>query len=129
MPATIKWSLSVQVVGGPAISLSDVLTVEAYDKVNVTVGAGTQKKVEVQPGAAGQVQFLLISSDRYNDLDPAHDLTYKVDTTSVTLDAPQLLVGSGLVELLPAAPGELEFTNGLDEDAAIEILVGRDATP
>jgi hypothetical protein len=126
MPVEIRLTLNVQVVGGPSISVSpDPITVDAYDKIQVTVGTQASKAVEVQPGDADRVQFLLISSDQFGD-----DLTYKVDPagSDIKLDAPQLLVGDGAVGLLGAAPKTLTFTNNLAQDRNIEILVGRKVT-
>jgi hypothetical protein len=127
MAEKINWTLNVQVVGGPKMSAFQTVTVDAYDKIGVTVPVGeTDKEVEVQPGPAGRVQFLLISSDQFGD-----DLTYKVNNAgdAIKLDAQQLLIGDGAVGLLGASPPEtLSFTNDLAQDANIEILVGRNAT-
>jgi hypothetical protein len=40
-----------------------------------------------------------------------------------------VLIGAGAVSLLAAMVGTLSFDNGTDEDAAIDILAGRDSTP
>ena len=125
MSEKISWTLNVQVERGPSVSASQSITVDAYDKIQVTVGTQDSKVVEVQPGDADRVQFLLISSDQFGD-----DLTYKVDPggSDIKLDAQQLLVGDGAVGLLGAAPKTLTFTNNLAQDANIEILVGRKVT-
>lgn len=126
----VSCELKVQVAGGPQISASQTLMVEAYDSIQVTVKAGTTgKEVDVQPGIAkGQVKLLLIRSNQY---DPAK-LLYKLGTApgakEVILDAPQLLIGSGAIGLLDPAPQKLFFSNTLNEDVSIHILVGRDAT-
>lgn len=132
MSEKINVTLNVQVIGGPRISASLNKEVEAYDKIEVTVGAGeSEKVVDVQPSAAGQVEFLMISltdSKQYGT-----DVTYKVNDTggaAVELDAPQVLIGKGAVGLLDlAAPTKLFFSNSLGEDISVQILVGRDATP
>ena len=127
MSEKINWTLNVQVVGGPKISAAQTVTVDAYDKIQVTIGAGAaDEEVDVQPGGAGRVQFLLISSDQFGD-----DLTYKVNNAGddIKLDAQQLLIGDGAVGLLGTSPPTtLGFTNNLAQDANIEILVGRNAT-
>ena len=128
MSEKINWTLNVQVVGGPKMSASQTVTVDAYDKIQLTVDAGAQdKEVEVQPGPEGRVQFLLISSDQFGD-----DLTYKVNDATgdaIKLDAQQLLIGDGAVGLLGASPPEtLSFTNHLPQNVNIEVLVGRNAT-
>ena len=48
---------------------------------------------------------------------------------AIELDALQLLVGEGAMKLLDnTAPKTLYFENGLAEDVAVQILVGRKAT-
>ena len=82
----------------------------------------------MQPGETGDVQFLLIRSDRYGE-----GLTYKVNGAgaAVTLDQPQFFLGTGAVGVLGAAPKTLEVENKLasTEDVSLEILVGRAAVP
>jgi len=132
MSKVIQWKLNVQVAGGPGISASRSLEVEAYDLISVNVLAitsppDTDKAVDVQPGEAGQVKFLAITSDRYGE-----GLTYKVNDAgnpSIALDQPQVLVGEGAVGLLDPAPTKLFFSTTLSQDASVQILVGRDATP
>jgi hypothetical protein len=127
MSEKINWTFNVQVVGGPKISTAQSVTVDAYDKIQVTIAVGAADEVvDVQPGSAGRVQFLLISSDQFGD-----DLTYKVNNTGnpIILDVQQLLIGDGAVGLLGTSPPKtLGFTNNLTQDANIEILVGRNVT-
>lgn len=126
MTESINWSLNVQVIGGPKVMASDTKEIEAYDKIEVTIEAETaDKEVEIQPGGAGRVQFLLIKSDTYSE-----DLTYKVNelTKIIKLDALQVFIGNGAVELLTEPPEKLVFTNDLTNPVSIEILVGRMAT-
>ena len=132
MSKMIQFKFDVQLAGGPGISASRSLEVEAYDLINVKVLSttsppDTDKEVDVQPGGAGQVKFLAITSDRYGD-----GLTYKVNTAAnpgIPLDQPQVLVGEGAVGLLDPAPTKLFFSTTLSQDASVQILVGRDATP
>ncbi len=129
MTESINWSLNVQVIGGPKIMASDTKEIEAYDKIEVTIEAETaDKEVEIQPGGAGRVQFLLIKSDTYSS--DIEKLTYKVNelTTIIELDALQVFIGNGAVELLTEPPEKLVFTNDLATPVSIEILVGRMAT-
>jgi hypothetical protein len=127
MPEKISVLLNVQVVGGPKISEAKTLDVQAYDKIDVTIADGAaDEDVEIQPGGAGQVQFLLIRSDQYGD-----KLTYKVNSAGaspVILDAQHVLIGAGAVGLLGAAPTKLLFSNALGKVATVHILVGRKAT-
>lgn len=127
MPEKINWMLNVQVIGGPKLSDSQTVEVDAYDKIEVTIEAGAaDKEVQVQPGGSGQVQFLLIRSSQYKDT-----LTYKVNdsTNVVKLNALQLFMGDGAVGLLDPAPEKLLFSNEMGEDVLIHILVGRKAIP
>ena len=132
--ATINLALNVQIVGGPKVLISKSKSVEAYDKIEVViepVGAdGMAKTVEIQPGGENQVSFLLINSSLYGP-----ELTYVAnDGDSITLDEPHLYLGTGAVSLLASdGPKTIAFTNAhpvdSEQQAAIEILVGRDATP
>jgi CRISPR/Cas system-associated protein Csm6 len=135
---TINLTLNVQVAGGPkdVLSLPKPIAVEAYDKIEVTIKPGTQQTVAVQPGDAPQVNFLLIKSSLFGP-----EITYIVnDGTNdfpaapdkIILDQPfHLYLGMGAVSVFGIAPKFLKFENApsADKDAAIEILVGRDATP
>lgn len=129
MAEKINWTLSAQVVGGPSISVSDALTVDAYDKIGVTVAGAESETVEIQPGDEGRVQFLLINlaaTEQFGD-----DLTFKVNDTAteVKMDGPQMLIGDGAVGLLQEPPNTLTFTNRLTppRDVDVQILVGRKA--
>lgn len=131
MAEQIFWTLNAEAIGGPKISASRTDTVDAYDKIAVDVAAETggtpgTAAVEVQPGLAGQVRFLLIQSSVYDT-----DLTYRVNDpagTPIALDALQVLIGTGAVELLGAPPQTLHFSNATDQAASINILVGRATT-
>lgn len=133
MAVKINWALNVQVEGGPAIVASDAIDVDAYDIIDVKVPkqtAGTpptpgKATVNVAPGAAGDVLFLLIKSDTYKPT----ALTYKIDggTKEVKLDSQQTLIGAGAAGLLDAVPNKIVFTNAGQADANVRILVGRKA--
>lgn len=123
MPEKINWTLNVQVVGGPKVSGSDTIEVDAYDKIEAVVSAGGSATVDVQP--ADGAQFLLITASSYENI------TYEVDGsgTAVTLDGPHVLIGSGAVSLLGGTQNQFVFSNGGTEDVTVGFLVGRDATP
>lgn len=132
MPARIQWNFTINVTGGPTLSGSRSVEVEAYDVISVAVAPdATDFEVEIQPGeAAGQVSVLTITSDHYED-----DFIYKVNsaaaTDEVVLNQPQVLVG-GAVGLTDDAPTALFFSRNLaagEPVATVQILVGRDATP
>lgn len=126
MSEKISWSFNAQVTGGPSVSASADLTVDAYDKIDATIPVGgAETTVEVQPGITG-VKLLVITASDYEDL------SYKVDTSvvSVTLDAAHLLLGEGAIDLFAKYPTKLKFTNAsITDDVTVSILVGRDATP
>jgi hypothetical protein len=121
----IVWSLSAQVSGGPAIAASNILNVDAYDKIGVTLEPGVTKTAEVQPGGEDRVRFLLISADQFGE-----DLTFKVADAAATikLEAPLVLIGDGAVDLLDTPPQSISFTNDTQNSVNIDIIVGRMAT-
>lgn len=139
MPQKIAMTLNVQVTDGPKLSETRTVEVQAFDtiEVNVPAAAGANAghvEVQVQPGAAAQVQFLvirLLKSDHYTN----GQLSYKVNAAEndvakrTRLDSIQVLSGTGAVGLLGAAPNTLHLYNLLAEESAVQILVGRDATP
>jgi hypothetical protein len=136
--AQISLTVDVAVPNGPKLWFRRALDVDAYDKIDVTVPAppdptASDKKVELQPGGSGQVQFIAIVPDWFGD-----DLTYKINKKTAdarTLDHPHLLAGKGAVSLFDNAspPTALFFTNTTSgakaKDAKVQILIGRDATP
>lgn len=128
MPETMDWSINLQVSGGPKVARAGRMTVEAYDKLNVTLDAGaTDVDVDLQPASTpGQVTLIALTASVY---DPA--LTYSADggTTALGLEAPVTLIGAGAVSLLSSTPKQLRFANGTADPCTVEILVGRDATP
>jgi hypothetical protein len=125
MPESLTWTLNVQVVGGPKISVYDTLMVEAYDKIEAVIPAATDSTagsatVNVQPGSG--VQFLLITASSYENL------TYKVDgNVTATLDGTHVFIGAGAVRLLGTTQKQFVFENASDKDITVSILVGRDA--
>jgi hypothetical protein len=130
MSVKINWALNVQVDGGPTISAADSIEVDAYDSIEVTVpkktnGTDGKATVNVQPGGAADVLFLLIKANTYANA----PLSYKVDggTKSVKLDSQQTLIGAGATSLLDGAPTKLIFSNAGAADASVRILVGRKA--
>jgi hypothetical protein len=123
----------LQIEGGPSVNIPGNYEVQAYDKVSVVIPHdGIEKKATIQPSGQGQVQFMIIESNKYDESEEAQPkLFYKIegDTTNKTikLDRAQFLTGKSFVGLLPAVPKVLLFTNNLDSDAMIEILTGRNA--
>ena len=129
MGAKVNWSVSVKVTGGPTIGAAATLDDEAYYPIEVTIPAGADGvEVDVQPSDADQVQLLLIRASPGPG--EGEELTYSVDggAADIALDAPQLLVGQGLVNLLGAAPRKLAFTSTMAADTDVSIFVARSAT-
>jgi hypothetical protein len=129
MPETIVLTVGAEVASGPTIKESRALTVDAYDKISVTVPDGaSDMEVEIQPGGAGSVRLLIVKSTQYGD-----ELKYTVNTgtTEHVLDEPHVLIGAGAVGLFGSEPTKLVFENalGAGKDAQIQVLVARDATP
>lgn len=129
MPETIVLTVGAEVASGPTIKESRTLTVDAYDKISVTVPDGTSNlDVQLQPGATGSVRLLIIKSSHYG---VALKYTVNTGTTDHVLDQPHVLIGTGAVALFGSEPTKLVFDNalGAGKDAQIQILIGRDATP
>lgn len=121
MAEKISWNYVAQALNGPSLSGASDLTVDAYDKIEVTITTGATQQVDLVP--SGAVSLLAI-----NPAAPDVKLTYKVGSKVIALDGPHVLIGTGAVSLLGGATS-LTFTNNTAADATIEILIGRDATP
>jgi hypothetical protein len=130
---TINAAASFAVPGGPTLVVNSVITAEAYDRIDIEVNPGdTDKRVEIQPGAAAQIRLLVIKSSLYGSQITYHARDGTTDSDDVTLDGPQVFIGAGAIALFAVAPKMLEFSNTNSDPAKkaqIEILVGRDATP
>jgi len=126
MPETIVLTISADVALGPKLKESRKLAVDAYDKISVEVPDQETLEVEIQPGASGSIQLLVVQSSVYGA-----DLKYTVnaDATDRIVDQPHVLVGTGSVGLFGEEPEKLTFDNKTGQGAQIQILVGRDATP
>ncbi|MDN0075100.1 hypothetical protein QU481_15510 [Crenobacter sp. SG2303] len=129
--ALVNWSLSIQVTGGPTVSVTtNPNEVQATDRIEVTIKAGDKDKiVMLQPEPASGIHLLLIKSSYYGA-----DLTFKVSdgqkdgNTQVKLLGPQFFSG-GAVGLFDVSPNQLKITNNSAKDSLIEIFIARDATP
>lgn len=135
--AQIAYGVSVQIPNGPQIAQTGTKAAEAYDKVELALEAGgagaAEVVIEIQPAAAAAISLLLVKSSVYGP-----EITYKLsdgvnDSPAVALDAPLFLLG-GAVALAGIAPKRLKLKNTFaagdaTKKAAIEVLVGRDATP
>lgn len=142
--ASLNLTISAQVVGGLQVSASRAKQIEAYDKIDVVIEPGaTDIKVDIQPGAANQVEFLLIKSSLYSQEPADQKLTYFVGdgvndfpatVGGLELDDPHIYVG-GALAVFGLDPKTLRFnstyvanpTNPTVNRAVVEILVGRNA--
>jgi len=124
MAIDITTNFVTTVTGGPSLGRSFKLEVDAYDLVDVSIADGAaDEAVELQPGGAGQVQFLLVLADSY---DPA--LSYKVNAAanpSHDLDRELLLAGEGALGLLGGPPNQLLLTNATGQAISVRVLIGR----
>lgn len=130
--ANVSWSTSIQVAGGPTISIAEgPITAEATDRIEVSIAAGdADKVVDLQPGPASGIHLLSIKSSNYGD---GTNITFKAsdgatDGTAINLTGPQFYSG-GAVVLFGLDPRLLKFSNTSTAAALIEIFVARDATP
>ncbi len=140
MAKKLSWYMNVQVEGGPRIELSNACSIEAFDRIELSLAPDeTDAGVEIQPSEEKEkLQFFIICADRYGA-----DLTYKLDkgdadTDAIHLDSPHVFTGKGAVGLFKSSPEKLFFTNKLTEQGpkdkepvkvpvSIEILVCREA--
>jgi hypothetical protein len=131
--AQIILTSNVVIPSGPKFAFNQKLDVEAYDLIEVTVPAGTAsgsaKEIELPPSTGG-VAFFAVKSDWYGD-----DLKYALVSsgTEYPLDQPLVLAGTGAVAFFVTSgsvPSSLFFSNAsTTDDAKVQILIGRDATP
>lgn len=122
MAEQLIWDATVRATGGPQLTGSGVMDVDAYDKVSVLVPAGGGLDIDLGPGSAGRIVCLVLLPEA-----PSDDLTYDVGTNTITLDQPQFLLG-GAVDLT-GNTASLTLANAGAADASVELLIGRDATP
>jgi hypothetical protein len=131
--ANINVSSAIGVAGGPNFAVAAQLAVDAYEVINVTVPKGQKNlaQVNLQPGAAGQVQLFYLASDLAPSL-----VKYAVGATgnvpnaaNIALDQPLLLLGTGAIGLLGAAPQVLVLDgSATTQDEHLTVLVGRKVT-
>ena len=122
MTESVTYSMKVRVPGGFTAEKGGVLQVDAYDVIDANVPKETADVlVNVQPSEAGKVKALLICSDNYTDL----SFTVDEGETSISLEAPMLLAGSGAVALLGETQNNFTFANAGTNDANVRIFVAR----
>jgi len=105
--------MKVRVPGGPVAEKGGIFQVDAYDVVNAQIpakagGTSGTATVKVLPSDTEGVNLLFIYSDNYANLKFA---TVEDAETSIIMDAPLFLTGSGIVDLLGGVPEKFYFTN------------------
>lgn len=132
MALTANWFFEVAVVDGHKVSAGGVVNPDAIDFFRVDIAAGDTEDIDLLPAtAAGKVNLLIVRPAQLSeDVSFAfEDLTSTPAPDAYSLEAPVVLVGAGAVGLLPSPPIKLWFKNDTADPVAVEILIGRDATP
>lgn len=127
MTDTITYNVSMAVTGGPSvIAPAGTIEAEAWDLIEVTIEDSTGPiTVDVQPGAIADMQGIIIMSDNYTGI----SFTVDSEMNTFVLDGPLMLIGYGNIGMLGSTLLQLNFTNADTNDAAITILVARQAVP
>ncbi len=127
MSETIGVTINAGITDGPSLRFNQTISVTAYDKIDIQVpSGGVPMNVDLQPGDAGKVRFLFVTSDAYGDT-----VTYKVNDPKdvpFPLDGPIMLIGLSAVRLLDPAPKNFIFENNSPKACPVHILIGRNAT-
>jgi hypothetical protein len=120
----ISWMYSVRAQSGPSVANRGELSVDAYEKLSLTVAVGATQNVTIGPGTWADVQGLVVSAS-----DLSGTLTLAPEGgTAIVLDGPLVLVGAGPVALLGAGDATLVLENIGPEDIDVDVFVARDAT-
>jgi hypothetical protein len=108
----ISVKLSVQIPSGPMIQTARTVTVDAYEKIDLSLPPGSDKEVTLPSGLTGKVKLLLIQSSLYNGKTASEKITYSIGDTikDRTLDEPQIFLGIGAIDAL-GPPAKLTFKN------------------
>ena len=124
----IKWTLNLLVTEGPKFPFTEVLNVEAYDKVSVWVPGQEDVKVSVQPGEKDEIELVLITISKKPEVENFH-LYYTVneEPEEVALWSLHMVVGRGANGLLSQSPNTLTLINRNDEPAEVTVLIARKA--
>lgn len=127
MAQKIEWSFKVSVGGGPELSSSRILAVDAYEAADVVVKSTDAPDKEIV--LPSPIQALVLTANDYENI------TYKINSSSSTdvfkLDQPLVMMGSGAMAQLNGGTAitSLFVTNGGSSDVRMNILIGRDITP
>jgi len=132
MSTTMKTTIKVEIEGTGTQAAIHSIDVQAFDKIEINVppesgGTPGSAVVDVQPGGVGRVKLLLITASQYSTT--SKKLSYSVTggTSDILLDAPQLLVGDGALNLLGSTQNVFTFSNEFSTAIDVLILTGRNA--
>jgi hypothetical protein len=121
MAEKINWNYVVQALHGPSVSGAGKLDVEAYEKIEIQILAGSTHEVSISN--TSNISLLIIGS---TTPDPA--ITYAgtpaLPIGECKLDAPHIFIGEIAKDFLEADT-VLTFTNGTGKDTEIQVLIGR----
>lgn len=126
MAESMSWNYSLAAASGPAIVNAGVFSVDAYEKMNVRIAAGSTQAVTIAPGTWVDVRSLAIAT---SDTTGTVEVTPDGAASAFALDGPLFLLGAGAVSLLGTGDASLSIENTGAADVSIDIFVTRDATP
>jgi hypothetical protein len=129
----ITWKLDLAIKDGPKITLDDKLSVDAYDRIEIDLGADeVDREVKIQPGDNLYMLRIRrsIPDPKVAEKPDPNKLTYKFEGKgpAIPLENQHLLLGSGAFHMLSSVPKWISFTNHQGKPVGITILVGRTAT-
>lgn len=125
MAVNIRWKYTVSAQNGSTVALSDDFDADGYEKLSVTIAAGTNQDVTLGPGTWSGILCLVVSASVMDGT-----LTVEPDGAAVVpLDRPIVLLGAGSVALLGGGNATLTLDNTGAADVLVDLFVVRDATP
>jgi len=116
----VKWTLTVQVDGGPTLSATETLSPTAYQRIAFVLDKAIDNNTPISRdiNLPPNIQLLVLKANKY---DPP--VTYKVDGASS-----EISLISPVIQFTTKAT-KLNLTNKMTTDAiAIEILLANDVT-
>jgi hypothetical protein len=130
MPEELRWNMSIQIVGGPSIAAKGIIQADVYSKMQVVVPAQSSGgNLQVSLDTSSLTLIFITASQYVNPDNPAQVLQYDTGGGAVNLTAPLMLLGATGVGLLGASVSNITFTNPIDEEITVDIVVAGDATP
>jgi hypothetical protein len=119
--AAVKYTVDVQITGGPKLNFNEAFDAEGYDRIEVLLPSNkTDTPVAIQPGDAADIQLLIIRVNK-----PHEKVIIENGQTDVKLTGPLILTGPSMNLL--ANVKDITFNNDSGEDVTVTILVARKA--